>query len=193
MARIGLLVLASAVTLIVGVSLADDKITLICSGTLYHKGEQIPALDHHVIIEPELGVVSFYTGPVVGLINLPSRLLGTYQITKITEASIDFKDGVWYLRGRRWGGTMREIALITVLMLGACAPVKAERFVGPNGGTGYSMKCSGMGRTQDDCYKKAGEMCPMGYLIIDRATGTICSSYGCAPQHNLAIECKSKA
>lgn len=53
-----------------------------------------------------------------------------------------------------------------------------------------------MGRTLDECYKKAGELCPSGYNIIDRASGTvgIPGSGGrgmlIAPQHNLAIECK---
>jgi len=57
------------------------------------------------------------------------------------------------------------------------------------------MRCSGMGRTLDACYKKAGEMCPTGYAIVDRASGTVAvpvsgGGFIAAPQHNLAIECK---
>lgn len=53
----------------------------------------------------------------------------------------------------------------------------------------------GLGRTLDACYKKAGEVCPNGYNIIDRASGTVAvpvSGGGiiAAPEYNLAIECK---
>lgn len=77
----------------------------------------------------------------------------------------------------------------------ACAAIEPQQFVGPNSKTAYSMKCSGMGRTLDACYKKAGEVCPGGYNIIDRATGTVGvpmqgGGTMIAPQHSLAIECK---
>jgi hypothetical protein len=79
--------------------------------------------------------------------------------------------------------------------LAACAAIEPQQFVGPNSKTAYSMKCSGMGRTLDACYKKAGEVCPGGYNIIDRATGTVgipMQGGGTimAPEYNLAIECK---
>ena len=84
---------------------------------------------------------------------------------------------------------MREIAVIAVLLLAGCA-VKAEHFVGPNSRPAYSMKCSGMGITLDDCFKKAGEVCPTGYNIIDRSTGTVCYGNACGLKQSLAIECK---
>lgn len=82
-----------------------------------------------------------------------------------------------------------------VLVLASCASIDPQPFVGPSGKTAYSMRCSGMGRSLDACYKKAGEVCPSGYSIIDRASGTVAmtTSTGAllaAPQHNLAIECK---
>lgn len=81
------------------------------------------------------------------------------------------------------------------LLLVSCASVQPQEFKGPNGKTAYSMKCSGMGRTLDECYKKAGELCPSGYNIIDRASGTVGvpvrgGGMIVAPQHNLAVECK---
>jgi hypothetical protein len=86
------------------------------------------------------------------------------------------------------------IAAVPVV-LAACAAIEPQQFVGPNSKTAYSMKCSGMGRTLDACYKKAGEICPGGYNIIDRATGTIgvpMQGGGTimTPEYNLAIECK---
>ncbi len=85
------------------------------------------------------------------------------------------------------------IAAIPAFLV-ACAAIEPQQFVGPNSKTAYSMKCSGMGRTLDACYKKAGEVCPGGYNIIDRASGTVGvpmqGGTMMAPQHNLAIECK---
>ena len=80
-------------------------------------------------------------------------------------------------------------------LLTACAAIEPKQFVGPNSKTAYSMKCSGMGRTLDACYKKAGEVCPGGYNIIDRASGTVGMPMAnggtmMVPQHNIAIECK---
>ena len=89
---------------------------------------------------------------------------------------------------------MRISILAFLLLLASCAPVKPQEFKGPNGNTAYSMRCSGFGRTLDECYKKAGELCPSGYTIIDRASGVVAVPYKgsimAGPQHNLAIECK---
>jgi len=90
---------------------------------------------------------------------------------------------------------MSRLAWVGVsLLLAACAAIEPQQFVGPNGKSAYSMRCSGMGRTLDACYKKAGEVCPGGYTIIDRASGTVAvpvqGGFIAAPQHNLAIECK---
>lgn len=89
---------------------------------------------------------------------------------------------------------MRILTVALLLMLTSCASVTPREFRGPNGRTAYSMRCSGMGRTLDDCYQKAGELCPGGYTIIDRASGTVAVPVSggivATPQHNLAIECK---
>lgn len=56
------------------------------------------------------------------------------------------------------------------------------------------MRCSGMGRSLEACYQKAGEICPSGYSIVDRSTGAIgvptSGGMMIAPQNTLAIECK---
>jgi hypothetical protein len=79
-------------------------------------------------------------------------------------------------------------------ILTGCAAIEPQQFVGPNGKTAFSMRCSGMGRTLDACYKKAGEICPTGYAIIDRASSVVGVPVNggtmLAPQHNVAIECK---
>lgn len=86
------------------------------------------------------------------------------------------------------------IASVSVFLV-ACAAIEPQEFVGPNSKSAYAMKCSGMGRTLEACYKKAGEVCPEGYSIIDRTTGTLGMPVQgggtiMVPQHSLAIECK---
>lgn len=80
-------------------------------------------------------------------------------------------------------------------MLASCASVHPNKFSGPNGKTAYSMRCSGMGRTIEDCYQKAGELCPSGYTIVGEASpGSAIVPVGgmlmVAHQSTLAIECK---
>ncbi len=56
------------------------------------------------------------------------------------------------------------------------------------------MKCSGMGRSWDKCFVKAGELCPAGYNVISQTSGTVAVPVGgsimAAPKQALAIECK---
>lgn len=91
----------------------------------------------------------------------------------------------------RVSGMIRKIIVFSglSLMIG-CMAVQPIKFVGPNGKTAYTMKCSGMGRTLEDCYIKAGEVCPNGYSIVDRATGYSQIGNIGAVQHSLAVECK---
>lgn len=91
---------------------------------------------------------------------------------------------------------MRLIAglLFTALATG-CAAIEPHKFVGPNGKTAYSMKCSGSGRTIDACYQKAGELCSRGYDIVDNATGVVAmptmnTSTVIGTKRSIAIECK---
>jgi len=89
----------------------------------------------------------------------------------------------------------KSICIAIALLLCGCAAIEPQQFIGPNGKTAFSMRCSGFGRTLDACDKKAGEVCPSGYTIVGQASGTVAvpvSGGGiiAAPQHNLAIECK---
>jgi hypothetical protein len=60
--------------------------------------------------------------------------------------------------------------IVGCLLLSGCASVEPVKFKGPNGKTAYSMKCSGWGRTLEDCYQKSGEICPDGYTIVERSS-----------------------
>jgi hypothetical protein len=77
----------------------------------------------------------------------------------------------------------------------ACA-VPAKQVSGPDGRTAYSLKCSGMGRTKEDCYQKAGEICPNGYNVADdssRLAGVYVTQYAAIPinQDYLLISCRT--
>lgn len=82
----------------------------------------------------------------------------------------------------------------STVVLSGCASIEPVPFNGPNGKKAYSMRCSGMGRSLEACYQKAGEICPSGYSIVDRSTGAIgvptSGGMMIAPQNTLAIECK---
>lgn len=93
---------------------------------------------------------------------------------------------------------MKRICIYAVsgfLLAGCASAIEPQQFNGPNGRAGYSMQCSGMGRTLDACYKKAGELCPKGYDLVSLASGTVAvpmmgGGVLAAPKHSMAVECK---
>ena len=85
------------------------------------------------------------------------------------------------------------IAAISLFLV-SCASINPVSFQGPNGKQAYTMRCSGIGRTLEMCYQKAGEVCPGGYNIIGQDSSTVAvpinGSIMAAPRQNLTIECK---
>lgn len=83
--------------------------------------------------------------------------------------------------------------LLICAALAGCASVNPEAFRGPSGGQAFVMHCSGMGRSLAQCYRKAAELCPAGYKVIDQRAGTAAvptpSGVIAAPQYSLAVEC----
>lgn len=88
---------------------------------------------------------------------------------------------------------MRIIASLSALLMASCA-IDPHAFNGPSGRPAYSMQCSGFGRTLSACYRKAGQLCPLGYNVVDLTTGTIVvpvnNSIMAGPKYHLAIECR---
>jgi len=82
-----------------------------------------------------------------------------------------------------------SLLLLVLVLTQGC--VRTQEFRGPSGRLAYSMQC---GANINRCYEKAGEVCPTGYTIIDRSTGTGAALYRgtlvAAPQQSLAIECQ---
>lgn len=92
---------------------------------------------------------------------------------------------------------MKTTALVMVaaVLLTGCAGIEPQHFVGPNKGDAYSMECSAMGRTMNDCYRKAGELCPNGYTILGQQSqlaGMMQAGAMFVPamSQTLAIECR---
>jgi hypothetical protein len=89
---------------------------------------------------------------------------------------------------------VRFLVFAVSLVLFACAPIQPKPLTGPNGRPGYVMRCSGMGRTMEACYEKAGTLCANGYTVIGQSSGTVIvptpNGIVGAAQHTLAIECK---
>jgi hypothetical protein len=61
----------------------------------------------------------------------------------------------------------------------------------------HSVTCSGTGKSWDDCYQEADNLCPAGYIIIKRSAGVVSTpEYGkstLAPSKKLVIACKQDA
>lgn len=70
-----------------------------------------------------------------------------------------------FLTKLSYGIHMKILCILILFLVSGCASIQPVKFNGPTGKTAYSMKCSGMGRTLEQCYVKAGEVCPNGYSI----------------------------
>jgi len=90
---------------------------------------------------------------------------------------------------------MRSLAtLLAVIVLGGCATSKPIR--GPNGTTAQLIECRGA--SIGACYEKAGDVCPAGYLLLDRqpSQAGVMLPVGKSTAHSagpgvLLVECKS--
>ena len=89
-------------------------------------------------------------------------------------------------------------AILPIMFLAGCAstPIEPVPFKGPNTNQAFSMVCSGQGRTLAQCYQKAGEVCPDGYVVVGQGNSTlgvpVNGSVIITPLQDLAIECKAE-
>ena len=87
---------------------------------------------------------------------------------------------------------LRGMLIGVAVFAGGCA-VTSRPIMGPNGGEAYAMNCMG---PVEKCYSKAGELCPGGYEVIDRAstgyssTNTHTGQTTLGTRNSLMIECK---
>ena len=80
---------------------------------------------------------------------------------------------------------------VLALTLALTGCVNVTQVTGPNGEPSYSLNC---GSDMSACHKKAGELCPKGYLNLDQTTGEVAipsrRSFIMAPVTYLLIQCK---
>lgn len=79
---------------------------------------------------------------------------------------------------------------VVAMLLGGCASIEPSAFNGPNGRPAYSMGCSGIGRSPEACFKRAGELCQAGYSIISNDTQYMAWGGQLIPRNTIAVECK---
>ena len=89
---------------------------------------------------------------------------------------------------------MNKLYLLPLVVLaGACASVKPEPFVGPNGNPAYEVNCSGGARNFSWCHETAAELCPAGYTTIDTIDELVAVQAGWSQarshRRQLIIEC----
>jgi len=92
---------------------------------------------------------------------------------------------------------MKKLLLITIL-IGGCAT--SQQIILPSGETGFTVNCGTYeGNSWSACYKKAGEMCPTGYDILEKNESEdktlIANQYSIQTldddQRTLVIQCKN--
>ena len=79
---------------------------------------------------------------------------------------------------------MRILSALLAFLLSSCVGYAPSEFMGPNSRKAYSIRCTGIMWTKDACYKKAGELCPGGYNILERQP---------SGGDSLVVECKEKS
>jgi hypothetical protein len=62
------------------------------------------------------------------------------------------------------------LLLVCGLTVG-CAGVNPQVVTGPDGKQAYALQCSGVGRSLEACYEKAGYLCPWGYDVVEGPSG----------------------
>lgn len=91
---------------------------------------------------------------------------------------------------------MKKLTVVSSLFLfslSACA-IASETYL-PDGSKGFSINCSGMVQSWNDCYQKAGELCrERGFKVVAGGTerGYIATpqSAGTVINRNMLISCK---
>lgn len=86
---------------------------------------------------------------------------------------------------------MKTLVTVVLAMALVGCGATAKKIVAPSGKTGYSLNC---GNNIDNCYEKAGELCPNGYTMLNQTTGAVGVPFQggmvMAPQHTMAVECR---
>lgn len=96
---------------------------------------------------------------------------------------------------------MRYLGILTVaVLMASCAT--SQQIVLPSGETGFTVNCGTYeGNSWSACYKKAGEMCPTGYDVLEEKESSdksvIANQYSFQTldddQRTMLIQCKEES
>jgi len=81
---------------------------------------------------------------------------------------------------------MKKLFLLILLVITGCN-TNAVKIIGPSGNEAYSIDC---GAHVQNCLKKAGELCPHGYIDISSTSEPVLVGNVLASKNHMAIECK---
>lgn len=88
---------------------------------------------------------------------------------------------------------MRILCVFLSLFVASCAVMQPSERKAPVDSNVYSLRCSQTGYTLDDCYRKAGALCPNHYTIVDNISGTVGvpvrGGIMTVPHYNIAVHC----
>ena len=77
------------------------------------------------------------------------------------------------------------LAVIIALLLPACSSNPPAPFPGPHGRAAYGVRCGGtLGNSLERCYRRAAELCPSGYTVVDRTSED-------SAVEKMVVECKA--
>lgn len=76
-------------------------------------------------------------------------------------------------------------AVAVLALLAGC--VHVTEIKGPDGRIAHVLDC---GNNRANCLRKAGELCPTGYQVIDDATNQVANRYVMAADITLTVSCK---
>lgn len=87
-----------------------------------------------------------------------------------------------------------HFSILGALVLGLTGCVTADPIMSPGGKQGFAISCDGTARSMTDCYKKAAEVCPKGYNVVDKnsESGFSANAYyvGNTKSRDIFVECK---
>jgi hypothetical protein len=119
--------------------------------------------------------------------------LRDFQQTTWPRADAWLEGGLrWRYKQEHWNSSnMSRVILVAALaaFLGGCVHVDSS--TGADGRPQYTIDCNG---EPSSCFDKAGKLCPGGYYLVERRSGSSEVPYTggiiAAPTTRLVIECK---
>ena len=82
----------------------------------------------------------------------------------------------------------KYLFLFIIFFISSCT--SSQQLVLPSGQKGFTVSCGGTANSWSSCYKKAGEICPIGYNILDQNSERVVILNAPGINRTLIISCK---